>query len=102
MDKPSFVGKASLERMATFPLERRLVGLRFDGTPQRGAPLEVDDRIVGRITSCTDSAAVGAGIGLGWVRAVDGAFPDQLTSGAVRATVSSTPFYDPEGVRLRA
>ena len=102
MDKPSFVGKASLERMAAFPLERRLVGLRFDGSPQRGAPLEVGDRIVGRITSCTDSVAVGAAIGLGWIRAVDGAFPEHLTSGALRATVSPTPFYDPEGVRLRA
>ena len=42
-------------------------------------------------------------IGLGWIRAVDGAFPhrpgDRRTS---TATVVSTPFYDPEGVRLRA
>jgi sarcosine oxidase subunit alpha len=102
MDKPWFVGKRSLERMAGFPLERKLVGLRFDGTPQRGAPLSAGGRIVGRITSCTVSAAAGGPIGLGWVRATDGAFAGTFTSGDVTATVSPTPFYDAEGVRLRA
>ncbi|HYJ61280.1 MAG TPA: 2Fe-2S iron-sulfur cluster-binding protein [Actinomycetota bacterium] len=102
MDKPAFVGRASLERMVALPLERRLVGLRFDGSPQRGAPLAVDGRIVGRVTSCTVSAALEEGIGLGWIRAVDGAFPPVLASGDLRATVGPTPFYDPEGVRLRA
>ena len=101
-EKPAFVGKAALERMDALPLERRLVGLRFDGSPLRGAPLTADGRIVGRITSCADSVAVGAAIGLGWIRAVDGAFPSSLRSGAVLATVASTPFWDPEGVRLRA
>jgi sarcosine oxidase subunit alpha len=101
MDKPDFVGKRALERMQELPLERRLVGLRFDGTPQRGAPLTVDHRIVGRITSCAASASVGAPIGLGWLRAVDGAFPETLRSGAIGATVSPTPFYDPDGGRMR-
>ncbi|MGZ8578934.1 MAG: glycine cleavage T C-terminal barrel domain-containing protein, partial [Actinomycetota bacterium] len=101
-DKPTFVGKAALERLGALPLERHLVGLRFDGNPLRGAPLTVEGRIVGRITSCTDSAAVGAPIGLGWIRALDGAFPSSLRSGDVLATVASTPFWDPEGVRLRA
>lgn len=102
MRKPWFVGKRSLERMAQIPLERKLVGLRFDGPPQRGAPLTAGDTIVGRITSCTVSNAVGESIGLGWIRAVDGVFPPTLTSGQLNATVVPTPFYDPEGVRLRA
>ncbi len=101
-EKPRFVGKAALERMDALPLERRLVGLRFDGAPLRGAPLTADGRIVGRVTSCTDSAAVGAPIGLGWIRAVDGMFPSSLRSGDVLASVAPTPFWDPEGVRLRA
>jgi sarcosine oxidase, subunit alpha len=100
--KEAFVGKRALERMDALPLERRLVGLRFDGAPQRGHPLAVDGAIVGRITSCAVSEAAGGPVGLGWVRAVDGAFPDELTAGAVTATVSPTPFYDPDGVRLRA
>jgi sarcosine oxidase subunit alpha len=100
-DKTDFVGKRALERMAAVALDRRLVGLRFDGSPQRGHPLTVDGRIVGRITSCADSEAIGASIGLGWIRAVDGAFPATLRAGELTATVAPTPFYDPEGVKLR-
>ena len=101
-DKPAFVGKRALERMDALPLERRLVGLRFDGPPQRGHPLAVDGAIVGRITSCAVSEAAGGPVGLGWVRAIDGVFPEVLHAGDVTASVSPTPFYDPEGVRLRA
>jgi sarcosine oxidase subunit alpha len=100
-DKPDFVGKRALERMATLPLERKLVGLRFDGSPQRGHPLSVDGAIVGRITSCAVSEAVGASVGLGWIRTVDGAFPASLQAGDLVATAVPTPFYDPEGTRLR-
>jgi len=87
--------------MAELPLERTLVGLRFDGEPQRGAPLSVEGRIVGRVTSCAVSDAVRASIGLGWIRTVDGAFPQTLAAGDLTATVVPTPFYDPEGERLR-
>jgi sarcosine oxidase, subunit alpha len=97
-----FVGKRALERMAALPLERKLVGLRFDGPPQRGHPLTAGGELVGRITSCAVSEAVGAPIGLGWIRAQDGAFPTTLGAGDVTATVVATPFYDPEGERLRA
>ena len=102
MDKDDFVGKRALERMDELPLERKLVGLRFDGAPLRGAPLMLDDQVVGRVTSCATSVAVGAPIGLGWLRTVDGVFPETLRSGGATATVVPTPFYDPEGVRLRA
>ena len=102
MDKPAaFVGKVALGRMAQEPLERKLVGLRFDATPQRGAPLEVDGRVAGRVTSCGRSDVLGMEIGLGWLRAVDGFFPDHLRCGAATATVVRTPFYDPAGERLR-
>jgi sarcosine oxidase subunit alpha len=100
-DKPSFVGKQALDRMASLPLDRKLVGLRFDGTPQRGAPLAVEGTIVGRVTSCAVSEAVGAPIGLGWIRTVDDVFPHTLAAVDITATVVPTPFYDPAGVRLR-
>jgi len=102
MDKPAFVGKVALERMAALPLERRLVGLRFDAPPQRGVPLTLDGRVVGRVTSCALSPSLGYPIGLGWVRAVDGAFPERLRAGEVEARVVPRPFYDPEGARIRA
>ena len=102
MDKPWFVGKRGLERMASHPLERKLVGLRFDVVPPRGAPLRAGRTVAGRITSCAESPALGHAIGLGWIRAVDGAFPTVLEADDVTATVVPTPFYDPEGARLRA
>lgn len=103
MDKPTFVGKAGLGRMSEIPVERKLVGLAFDGTvPQRGVPLYAGERIVGRLTSCAYSEALGKGIGLGWLRAVDGAFPTALRAADVPASVVARPMYDPEGARLRA
>jgi len=101
-DKGAFVGRAALERMSRLPLERKLVGIRFDREPQRGAPLQVDGRIVGRVTSCTTSETLGYPIGLGWVRAVDGEFPATLRSNDSTATVVPVPFYDAEGARVRA
>jgi sarcosine oxidase subunit alpha len=103
MDKPTFVGKRALERMAQIPIERKLVGLTFEGSvPQRGVPLYADGAIVGRVTSCGRSEALRRSIGLGWLRAVDGSFPTELRAGNTTATVTPTPFYDPEGARLRA
>jgi sarcosine oxidase subunit alpha len=108
MAKPWFVGKQALERMAGLPLGRRQVGLAFEGVPGetsdlRGEPLLVADEVVGRVTSAERSPAVGRDIGLGWVRADgDGAFPERLTTASgARVAVVPTPFYDPEGVRVR-
>jgi sarcosine oxidase subunit alpha len=103
VDKPTFIGKIALERMAEFPLERKLVGLSFEGAaPRRGVPLYAGERIVGRVTSCGRSEVLGHAIGLGWLRALDGEFPTSLRADGRRATVVPTPFYDPEGARLRA
>jgi sarcosine oxidase, subunit alpha len=101
-EKETFVGKAALQRMNELPLERKLVGLEFDRTPERGAPLHLDDRVVGRVTSCSWSDVLAKAIGLGWLRAVDGRFATRLRCGDAQATVVETPFYDPEGRRLRA
>jgi sarcosine oxidase subunit alpha len=100
--KPWYVGKRNLERIASEPLDRKLVGLRFDAAPARGHPLRSDGVVAGRITSCATSPTLGHAIGLGWVRAVDGAFPTELDAGGITASVVPTPFYDPEGSRLRA
>lgn len=102
MGKPHFLGRLALERMSAFPLERKLVGLSFEGKPQRGAPLKLGDVVLGRITSCSYSIALDRWIGLAWMRAVDGVFPETLRSGAVAADVVPTPFYDPKGERVRA
>jgi glycine cleavage system aminomethyltransferase T len=88
--------------MGALPLERTLVGLRIEGEPRRGVPLLAGDRVVGRTTSCARSEAARGTIALGWVRTVDGSFPTELVAGDARAVVVPTPFYDPEGARLRA
>lgn len=102
MDKGEFIGRSSMERMAALPLERKLVGLRFDAQPQRGSPLTMGDSIVGRVTSCADSPVLGYAVGLGWLQTVRGEFPTELTANGVNCRVVSTPFYDPEGARVRA
>ena len=109
MDKEWFVGKRALERIAELPLARTSVGLAFDGPPKnvaelRGAPLLVGGHVVGRVTSAERSIVLDRPIGLGWIRASEGGFPgafDVAGEGGVRARVVPTPFYDPEGERLR-
>ena len=107
MSKPWFVGKRALERMQALPVSRRLVGLEFAGGPDRvaelrGEPLVLGDAVVGRITSAERSPTLGASIGLGWVRAADGAFPDRFeTVPGATASVVPTPFYDADGGRMR-
>ena len=107
MGKPWFVGRMALERMAALPLGRRHLGLEFTGGPAdtaelRGEPLLAAGVVVGRITSAERSGALASAIGLGWVRASEDGFPERLVtrSGAV-ATIVPTPFYDPEGGRMR-
>jgi glycine cleavage system aminomethyltransferase T len=53
------------------------------------------------VTSAGRSTALDRAIGLGWIRSVDGGFPEELRVGRASAHVVPTPFYDPEGVRIR-
>jgi sarcosine oxidase, subunit alpha len=104
MEKERFAGKRALERLMERPLERRLVGLAFDrGDGElRGMPLTERGAIVGRVTSAARSPVLGRTIGLGWVRLrPDGSVPTDIRAGRVPASVRPTPFYDPEGDRLR-
>jgi sarcosine oxidase subunit alpha len=107
MSKPWFVGKHALERMSSLPPSRRQAGFEFSGGPAdtaalRGEPLIVRGTVVGRITSAERSIALDRAIGLGWVRTVDEGFPERLETGSgATARVVPTPFYDPEGGRMR-
>ena len=104
--KEWFVGKPALERMASLPASRRLAGLEFDGGPQdtaelRGMPITADGSVVGRVTSAERSIALDRAIGLGWIRSTGEGFPPELRAGTAVARMVPTPFYDPEGVRVR-
>ena len=107
MDKPWFVGKKALERMAELPIGRRQIGLEFVGGPSttselRGEPLVVGDRMIGRVTSAERSPVLDRAIGLGWVR-VDGddVVEGLRTGSGVQVRIVPRPFYDPEGGRMR-
>ena len=109
-DKPFFVGKRSLQIIGRKEPRRRLVG--FELPAETPAPqdnhLIVDDRgrMIGRVTSVGRSGAVGRTIGLAYAPppAARAGTPLRVKGdgGAVAvARVAATPFFDPEGARLR-
>jgi sarcosine oxidase subunit alpha len=107
MGKPWFVGKSALERLSALPATRRLAGLAFDRAPNdvaelRGAPLMTDGDVVGRVTSAERSPVLDRAIGLGWIREDAASRAPDLRVGPAVARVVPTPFYDPEGSRVRA
>jgi sarcosine oxidase, subunit alpha len=108
MDKPTFVGRTALERIARIPRERSLLPLTFAGqrAPEEGAQLFVENAHVGNITSSRFSPVLGMAVALGWVRHPEGAPPMRITArdtlGELPGAVSKGPFYDPRGERLRA
>lgn len=108
LEKPDFVGRTALVRLAEIPPQRVLRSFTFEGTaaPGDGAQLLVGERRVGWLTSSRFSPALSRGVALGWVDRVDGAFPDRVDAvdgaGRFAGAVHHGPFYDPDGVRLRA
>ncbi|MBA2381172.1 MAG: aminomethyl transferase family protein, partial [Chloroflexi bacterium] len=102
MDKPAFIGRASLERTAKLPDTRRWVGFAMDGAaPPEGTPiLSLDDgEIVGNVTGSWTSPLLGRALMLGWQKRAP--FPDRVSIDGREASVAATPFYDPEGRRAR-
>jgi sarcosine oxidase subunit alpha len=108
MDKPEFVGRTALRRIAALPRERSLLPMTFAGTraPEEGAQLFVGGTHVGNLTSSRFSPSLDCGIALGWVRHPAGAPPSHVvardTIGDSEGVVTKGPFYDPKGERLRA
>jgi sarcosine oxidase subunit alpha len=110
LDKPQdFIGRWALEHAAENPAAEALVGFRCvgDTVPTEGAVvLGADGLPGGQVTSARYAPKLGAVIGLGWVpkaQAVDGATITISDAGtSLQATVTTTPFYDPEGAVLRS
>jgi sarcosine oxidase subunit alpha len=107
LDKEDFIGRAALRRIEAQPLQQRLVGFVMDRglLPEDGAPVLVDGRIAGRVTSARYSPVNGKAVGLAWVPAAvatEGSEIDVRVNGSlVKARVTEQAFYDPEGARLR-
>jgi sarcosine oxidase subunit alpha len=101
MDKPSFIGRAALERTAKLPDSRRLVGFTMTGdAPVEGAPIFVDDDVVGHVTGSWTAPVLGHAVMLGWLKRLP--FPERVRIDGREAVIAPTPFYDPEGHRARA
>jgi sarcosine oxidase subunit alpha len=107
-EKDDFVGKWSLEHVRERGLRDQLVGfeMRNGSVPPEGAQVVVDGRPGGRVTSARWSGAVGKAIGLAWVPselAEEEATIEIKIDGRIeQARVRLSPFYDPEGGKLRS
>jgi glycine cleavage system aminomethyltransferase T len=101
MEKPRFIGRASLERTARIPDHRRWVGFSMAGpAPAEGAPIWSRGEVVGNVTGSWASPLLGKAVMLGWLRRTP--FPTDVEIDGRPAVVTPTPFYDPEGRRARA
>lgn len=113
--KKDFVGKRSLSRPdIVAPDRKQLVGLLTeDGSKlEEGAQIVLDPaqalpmRMAGHVTSSYDSVALGRPIAMavisGGLRRMGETVHIPMTHGTVRAKVTSTNFYDPDGERLKA
>jgi sarcosine oxidase subunit alpha len=107
-DKDRFVGKTALVHLRDSGERRLLVGFRtHDGTvPREGTSIVAGGRPIGRVTSSRWSVETGAAIGLGFLPpelATDGrSIQIDVEGGLVGGTVQTTPFFDPDGTRLRS
>jgi sarcosine oxidase, subunit alpha len=106
-----FIGRWALEEFADHDPSLRLVGfeLRDGAVPHEGAAVlagDGADGALGRVTSSRFSRVAGHAIGLAWVprdQAADGAAIEISDRGRrMKATVTTKPFYDPDGERLRS
>ena len=106
-----FLGRWSLELAeagagAESPDGERLVGFTAapERVPEEGAAVVHRGRPAGRVTSSRLSTVLGRAVGMAWVPAElasDGAEFEISSNGGVRATVTTAPFYDPDGERQR-
>jgi sarcosine oxidase subunit alpha len=108
LDKDDFVGKWAIEHVQERGLSSMLVGFEMANgrVPVEGAQVVVDGRSAGRITSVRFSSELGKTIGMAIVPAEyaeDGRLFDVRIDGVLeQAIVTTKPFFDPEGARLRS
>ena len=117
LDKPDFLGKRSLARVAAEGSPQKLVGFkvpRLGVVPEEGLSIvrrpAAGGKLehIGHITSCKFSPTLGETIGLCWLPAglaaqAGAPFSIRLENGALEeARVHHGAFYDPQGERLRA
>jgi sarcosine oxidase, subunit alpha len=107
LDKPDFIGRAALQRMAASGIKQSLVGfvMTEDVCPDDGAAVMMDGRLAGRVTSARYSPVNRKAIGLAWIPAASAQegseFFVRVNGQYATARVTMQAFYDAEGARLR-
>ncbi len=100
-----FVGKDALKRIQKNGIQRRLVGIEFNGEPLKGPnttfwPVHFADAQVGKVTSAVYSPRLKKNIALAMVSSLHSSLGTHLsidTKNGVRdAVVCETPFFDPK------
>ena len=111
-DRPDFIGRDALAGLTARGPRERLTGFEMLGSavPAEGAAIVRDGRPIGRVTSSKWSPTLGKAIGLAWLPADDVVEDREITvrlgtgrEGATApAVVRTSPFYDPQGLRVRS
>jgi len=107
MDKPDFIGRNALSRLAAVERQQSLVGfiMAGDALPEDGAAILVNGSLAGRVTSARYSPYNGKAVGLAWVAApsarAGAEIEIRVNTGTARARIVPDAFYDPAGERLR-
>jgi sarcosine oxidase subunit alpha len=107
LDKPDFIGRRALARLAETAPQQNLVGfiMNEDAVPQDGAAILVNGVLAGRVTSSRYSPHCGKAIGLAWVASASAKEAAQIdirvNGGTARGRIVPDAFYDPAGERLR-
>ena len=108
-----FTGRAALLAGPPAGRSRRLAGIRLDDPGPLllgGEPVRADGGPVGRVTSGAYGHSVGAAVGLALLEVPPGEIDALLAAAHVKvevagerapATLSTAPFYDPSGARMR-
>jgi sarcosine oxidase subunit alpha len=106
LDKPDFIGRHAFSRLQNQGGSSRLVGFETEhGIPIDGNAVVVEGKLAGRITSVRFSPHANKYVGLAWVpaqHANNGSTIQFHSDGKLHtATVVESPFYDPEGAKLK-
>ncbi len=119
MDKPDFLGKRSIARIAEHGIKQKLVGFKVADksiTPEEGLQIvrevpksekyPVGQQIIGYITSCRLSPTLNEVIGLCWLpveiaEKAGTTFNIRRSGTFIEGMVHHGAFYDPDGGKLR-
>jgi dimethylglycine dehydrogenase len=109
MDKPTFIGKAALEKMVAAGPRMAFVTMVIEAThatAHGGDAILADGRVVGSVTSVGWGHRVGKNIAMGFVKPANAAVGTRLMIEVIGAPTPATVvpgcLYDPDNLRLRA